>query len=246
MSSDSEKVFAPTARRRQQMREEGHVVMSRDLVNAATLFVAALVFFGFGESLVAVPFSGLENCLGQEPWTQMTVDGFMQYWYDWMKILMVGFFPFLLLLPATILLTGFLQTRFLFLTSNLLPDWKKVNPVTGLARVFSWNSCVIALLGLCKIALLASVFGWIVVSQLDDILMLPTLSLPEAVRTLSHFVLLTGVKVAGVLLVLALADYGWQYWKHEQELRMTLQEMREEMRATEGDPQLKAKMRQRM
>ena len=240
-----EKVFEPTARRRKQMREEGRVAMSRDLINAATLLVAMAVLYFFGESMIAIPQAGLANTLTQAPWLQMSVDGFMNYWYGWMMVLLTGFFPFLLLIPAASLLTGLLQTRFLFLSSNLLPDWSKLHPMAGLSRIFSWNACIVCLLGLCKIALVASILGWIVIVQLDGILQLSALRFSDAVAAVYVFLLQTGLKIAGVLFLLALADYGWQYWQYERSLRMTLQEMRDEQRISEGDPNVRARQRQR-
>ncbi|MDO4574556.1 MAG: EscU/YscU/HrcU family type III secretion system export apparatus switch protein [Planctomycetia bacterium] len=237
----TEKTFAPSPRKRQKAREEGRVAISRDLVNALLLLVGTTLLWAFGKQLLAIPLSGLETSFTETPWTDMTPDRFLEYWNQWMGVLFTGFLPFLLVLPLTVLLGTLLQTRFLFLPSKLLPDWNHLKP-----RLISVDSCVASLLGVAKIGLVAGILCWAMLSRLEEVLALPTMPLDHAVETVYDVVLLTGWKVAGVLFLLALADYGWQYWRHEQNLKMTLEEVREEQKIAEGDPHLKAKIREKI
>ncbi|MDO5113298.1 MAG: EscU/YscU/HrcU family type III secretion system export apparatus switch protein [Planctomycetia bacterium] len=245
MSDLGEKVFPPTVRHREKRRKEGNVAISRDFVNATMLLVMTGLLYGLGETWLKIPVAAWEDALNQAPWLQITLEDCMAVWYRWMSLLLAGFFPFLLLIPLTISVVTLIQTRFGFWSSRLLPDWKQIHPAEGFRRMISWNAVLNVLQGVAKIGLVFFILIWVLGSQFSQILQLPMLPLSKAIPAMQHLILSCGLKIAGVLFVLALGDYAWQYWRHEQSLRMTLQEMREELKITEGDPQIRAKIRQK-
>lgn len=246
MSDLEEKIFPPTMRHREKQRNEGHVAISRDFVNATMLLVVTGLLYGLGETWLKIPVAAWEESLTQSPWLQMTPEDCMEVWYRWMGLLLTGFFPFLLLIPLTISLVTLIQTRFGFWSSRLLPDWKQIHPVEGFRRIVSWNAVLNGLQGVIKTGLIFWILVWVLCGQFYTILQLSMVEPSEAIPAMQHLILSCGLKIAGVLFILALGDYAWQYWRHERSLRMTLQQMREELKITEGDPQLRAKVRQNM
>ncbi len=100
------------------------------------------------------------------------------------------------------------------------------------------------LFGIFKIAVIAGVAYISLWSQREKILGLSGLGVPEIALFILQILLWTALKIAGALLLLALLDYGFQWWKHEQDLKMTPQEIREELKNLEGNPQIVARRRQ--
>jgi flagellar biosynthetic protein FlhB len=151
--------------------------------------------------------------------------------------------PFLILFPLVALAANLPQVGFHITGKALLPKPNRISPLAGLKRLFSLHGLVEALKSIGKILLI----GWIAYSTLrPEMHLLPLLSNRPMGGALSHaaavaFKLVIRVWIA--LVFLALLDYLFQRWNYERELRMTKQEMKEEMKETEGDPQVKARVR---
>ncbi len=138
---------------------------------------------------------------------------------------------------------SFLQTGFSLSLQPLRPDFQRLNPLQGLSRLFStrvWFDLVktIAKTGACGIVLYQ-----VGTDRMNDLLLLGRTDRMVALGTISSVAVEMGMKVGGLLVVLAFLDYGYQRMQHERGLRMTRQEVRDEMRSAEGDPNLKAHIR---
>ena len=140
--------------------------------------------------------------------------------------------------------TNLMQIGFLFLPEKLLPDISRLDPLKGFGRIFSLANFVHLLFGIFKIALIGTVAYLCLWKQKEAILGLTGLSVPEIASFLPDTLLWIAIKIAFALVILALLDYGFQWWKHEQDLRMTSQEIREEMKNLEGNPQVISRRKQ--
>ncbi|MFW5693209.1 MAG: EscU/YscU/HrcU family type III secretion system export apparatus switch protein, partial [Thermoguttaceae bacterium] len=148
-----------------------------------------------------------------------------------------------ILLLAAVAVNVF-QIGFLFLPSKLAPDITRLDPLKGFGRLFSLQSVMRLLFGIFKIAVIASVALYSLYQEGETLLELTALAVPQAAYYMVQVLLWTAVKIAVALVILALLDFAFQKWKHEQDLRMTAQEVREEMKNLEGDPQVLARRRQ--
>jgi len=137
-----------------------------------------------------------------------------------------------------------LQVGFLFLPAKLALDITRLDPIKGLGRLVSLQSVMRLAFGVFKIAVIAAVALASLYSQRELILGLTALAIPQAAYYVVHILLWTSIKIAIALFILALLDYAFQKWKHEQDLRMTTQEAREEMKNLEGNPLVLARRRQ--
>ncbi|HEX5442266.1 MAG TPA: EscU/YscU/HrcU family type III secretion system export apparatus switch protein, partial [Pirellulales bacterium] len=135
------------------------------------------------------------------------------------------------------------QLGLLFLPEKLMPDITRVDPIRGFQRIFSLTSVVRLFFGLIKVVLVGAVAYACLVGELSKLLALVGLELPQIGQSISESLLWTGIKIASALLLLALFDYGFQWWRQEQDMRMTTQEVREEMKNLQGDPQIAARRR---
>jgi flagellar biosynthesis protein FlhB len=232
----------PTPHRRQQAREEGQVVHSQDLAAAALLTVGFLVILWLGAPLVSFFASFTRVQLG-EAWLSTDRDTLTTFWWSTGWELAKAALPLLGVILLTGLVVHLFQVGFLFLPKKLMPDFSRVSPLAGFGRIFSMASAVQMIFGLFKIAIVAGVAWWSLSSRREEIALLASAELPQIAWFTLDLILWTCIKVCIALLILALLDYFYQYWRHEQSLRMTPQEVREEMKNLQGNPEVIARRR---
>lgn len=228
------------------MRQKGEVALSRDLVSASMLLTGMLIFWGFEGFLADVPVQGTQSAWSQGAWLEMTPDAFLELWNAWVQRALFLVVPILAVVPITVALVSLLQTQFLFLPSRMAPDWKHVNPGAGMLRIFSLDSLAATAFGVAKVGFVAAFIFWMVLGQLPVLVSMYEMDFSMAVEKMRSIVLGTGLKIAAALFLLALADYGWQFYRHNQRLKMTYEQMKEEIKISEGDPNMKQRIRERM
>ncbi|MBR1622771.1 MAG: EscU/YscU/HrcU family type III secretion system export apparatus switch protein, partial [Pseudobutyrivibrio sp.] len=128
----------------------------------------------------------------------------------------------------------------------LQPKLSKFNPVSGFKRIFSKQSIVNLLLAVAKIGLVCYIAYTSIKDQANNLFILYDISLRQALSLIFKIIIDTGIKISIVYIVLGFADYAYQKWKFKDDMKMTKQEVKDEFKNTEGDPQIKGKQRQRM
>jgi flagellar biosynthetic protein FlhB len=234
----AERVLPATARRRQLAREEGRVAKSHD-VPAAIVLLAGLVFLlYFGGTLVQAFSDFARQQFGSDVSLVADPAAAIQSW----RAMMLDFgrvvAPILGVLFAAALIGNLAQTGFLFLPGRVALDPSRINPATGLGRLCTTANVARITLAVLKVMAIAGVAGWIVWNDRQRLLALGALPAGAAMTALVKLALAICLKIAGALLVLSLADYAYQRWSYERSLRMTADEMREEVRNQQGDPTL--------
>jgi flagellar biosynthetic protein FlhB len=233
-----------TPHRRQQAREEGQVARSQDLASAVLLIVALAALLLMGGPAVHFFIRLAEQQLGGDPWLSADADFLRQQWSAIGMGLGQVVLPIFGVMLLAAVAVNLLQVGFLFLPDKLAPDISRIDPLKGAQRLFSLSSLVRLALGVLKIVLVAGMAFWILYGRREEILSAAALDIPQIASFVVDVTLWSSLKVAGVLLLLALLDYAYQRWKHEQDLKMTSQEVREEMKNLQGDPQVIARRRQ--
>ncbi|MBI3469074.1 MAG: flagellar biosynthesis protein FlhB [Planctomycetes bacterium] len=235
---NGEKSQEATPHRRQQAREEGHVARSQDLASAALLLTGTALLLFLGQDLVEFFLDYTRSQLAGEPGLDAGVNTITSQWQQLALSLAKVLLPILLLLFVLAIVFNVLQVGLLFLPQKLVPDLSRLDPLQGLQRLFSLPSAVRLGFGMIKVIIVSAVAYAALQNQRDAILGLTALALPQIAWFLTDILLWTTIKIAAALVILALLDYGFQWWKHEQDLRMTTQEIREEMKNLQGDPQI--------
>jgi flagellar biosynthetic protein FlhB len=243
VEESGEKSQDPTPHRRQQAREEGQVVHSQDLAAAALLTVGLIVLINMSGPVVAFFYDLAHEQLGGAAWLSADQDTITDAWRSTLWSLAVTLLPILGVLLLTAVLAHLFQVGFLFLPNKLVPDLTRLNPLSGWSRIFSMASAVQLLFGIFKVAVVAGVAYWNLSSRSDELLALAALELPQIASFMTDVLLWTSIKVCVALFVLALLDYLYQYWRHEQSLKMTPQELREEMKNLQGNPEVISRRR---
>ena len=246
MPSDEfgERTEQPTDRRRQEARQKGNVARSMDLTAAGHMLAAAMGMYFLGYVLMQSMADLLRGYLGQGSWLGLDT-GFIhnEFW----RIAMwtaSGVLPLLLFLAAAALAVNFLQVGFLVAPEGLRPKAARLNPIEGAKRIVSLPSLVRLGASLGKLVLLVTIAACFIWYAFPTFLPL-TDSEPGIVATtiVRSFVNLA-LYLAIALIALGLADYGFQKWKFERDLRMTKQEVREELKSMEGDPLIRQRRRE--
>ena len=239
-----EKTEQPTDRRRQQVREEGNVARSVDL-NAASLMLATTACLYFlGAQFVLAQSDLLKRTLRGPAWDQLDANLVVRYFWETGGLLMGSLLPWALLLTGVSLLVNLGQVGFMFSADVISLKWERLNPLTGVQRIASVAGVVRLLGSLLKFSVLATVGGMFLWDRLPSLLRMSELELLPAMRQCGEALAQLGFQLALALLALALADYGFQYWKFERDIRMTRQELRQELREMDGDPLLRQRRRE--
>ncbi len=238
-----DKTQEPTPHRRQQAREQGQVARSQDLGSALLLLAGLLTLLMMGPSMVEFFGGFAAKQLGHDAWLSADLDFAVGQWTSTVAMLAKYLLPILGLVMLAGIGSNLMQVGFLFLPEKVAFDLSRIDPLTGLGRIFSLSNGVHLLFGIFKIAVIAGVAYLSVWNERERILGMSGLSAAQIGVLTLQILLWTALKIAGALVVLALLDYGFQWWKHEQDLKMTPQEIREELKNLEGNPQIVARRR---
>lgn len=245
--ADPDKTEKATPRRRQKAREEGQISYSKD-IEVAVVFLGILAFlrafaenFYKGVEKMSIFFFSIPN-LGEFDNYQTVEEYFrieaIDLLYSLAFLLLAGF--------AVALVSGLLQTRFMFALSSLKFDLSRINPLSGFKRMFSLRSVIELIKNIGKLAVLG-IIGWTFISGLwNTLFLLPEYSVLAALAMIGDSLYQMGMQIGFALLVLGFADFFYQRWEFERSIRMSKQEIKDEYKNIEGNPQIKAKQKQMM
>jgi flagellar biosynthetic protein FlhB len=241
---DDSKTEAPTGKRLSKAREEGDLVQSQEVKTAAMLTgITVLVWFILPPILAKIR-DGMTPLLAQPHLIRVTTEGeLMQALLGLLSRIGVLILVPILFLLAVGLTATFAQTGFLFTTSKLVPDLNKLNPLNGVKRMFSLPGLVDFGKSMVKLLLLVVLFYFVMRSRIEALPLLPTLDLPQILEFLHQCLIRLLFSIAFVQIVIGAADYFWQRHTFMKRHRMTKQEVKDEHRQTEGDPMVKARLR---
>jgi flagellar biosynthesis protein FlhB len=239
-----EKTLEPTPHRRQQARREGHVAKSHDLGSAAMLLLGLGALVTLGGGLVGFMVEYCRSQLGGEPWLTADTDFVIGQWNATLWAVGRHVLPILGLLCLGAVAVNVLQVGFLFLPQRLALDFARLDPLAGLRRIFSAAGAVRLGFGVVKLLVISAVVCAALWGQGTKMLTLTALTPAGIAAEMVQILFWIGLKVGAALLVVALLDYAYQWWRHEQDLKMTPQELREELRNLEGNPQMTGRRKQ--
>lgn len=243
---DSDKTEEPTEHKLQEARKKGQVMKSQEVISTLLLVATAGVLIGAGKMMIRQIREFTIYTWSLIPTYNMTERNFLG---DTILIMGTTFLILLPLLSAAFLMAlvaNVAQVKFLFSTEPLKPTLNKINPIEGFKRIFSMKSVMELVKQIAKL----TIIGWIcyklvlsVLPELSSAVVLPLNSTLELVR--ATLVRLVSQVMIGML-VIAAVDYLFQHKQFMKQMRMSMQELKDEYKDTEGNPQVKAKIRQLM
>jgi flagellar biosynthetic protein FlhB len=233
----------PTPRKITEAREEGQVVRSLEVNTAAILLLSVILLRGPGKSLVSALSSLVVDTIGEMNHVELTAKWLQNKLID----MLIAILPSLGAIVLGLLLVGVVvtlsQTGFMWTSKRIGFDFKRLNPLNGLKRIFSKNGIFELFKTLGKLVII----GWVTYAYLkanyQQLIVLTRLDFAQAVNQIVQIFFTLMLRVSLVYFILAAADYMYQRWEYMRNLRMTKQEIKEEFKRSEGDPLLKSRIR---
>ncbi|MCQ2494013.1 MAG: flagellar biosynthesis protein FlhB [Lachnospiraceae bacterium] len=247
-----EKTEPATDKKLQDARKEGQVAKSKEIANCLGLLALFLIMKfmvgSIGNSLLDV-FDQMYNKIsdGVVFWNgDLPVNGVYTMVRTAMSSVLTILLPILIIGFVVAFLADLLQVRWQPTAKPMAPKLSKINPINGFKRIFSLNSVVELLKAIAKIVLVMLVAYTFLRKNYGVIFMLQNMDLMSAIGTIGNYVTNLGIQISAIYIVIALADYIYQRVKFSKDMKMTKQEVKDEYKQSEGDPQIKGKIRQRM
>jgi len=243
-TDDSQKTEAPSPRKLEEARKRGQVVYSREINNWIVLFTATLLVVMAGPGIMSDIKDLLKNLLQQSysiPMDPVGLGNILQLVFLRVSgdILLPLFF-----LAFAGALSGFIQIGPIFTFETVKPDLSKISIFKGFGRLFSTKSVVELIKGVTKL-ILVSIAGYMVLRPyFDTVEHFVGLDFPQTMFELQSLFVKMMIAALTVLFILALMDYLYQRSEFMKNMRMSKQDLREEYRQTEGDPQVKGRLKQ--
>ena len=238
-----EKNHPATPHRRQQARQQGQTPRSLELASTGVLLTAIVGVYLLGQDMAGQLAELTTAKLSTSDIRPLSVSDAAFQLQGTMGTCLRLLLPIAGLILGAGLLAHWGQAGFTWHPDRVAPNLKHVDPSQGFRRLFSASNGMQTLMGLLKMMMVISIVAISLSTRGEEILACYQFEVPQLAQFLVNILFWISLQIALGFGLLALVDYGFQYWKHEQDLRMTDQELREEMRMLQGDPQLQARRR---
>ena len=238
-----EKTESPTPRRLADAREKGQVAKSADLSAAVGLLAGLVLLKVFGDNVFGGFMSIMTNAFALHEMPADPLSAFNANWYLVLRTTLYMLGPFMLALFVVAIVINLMQVGFLASSKPITPSADKISPLQGFKRLFSTRSAVRLAMSLIKVIIIGTVAGWTISDYLPRLTGLNNLTFKEVIAAGAEMMFVLGLKMAAVLFVLAIIDYAFQRLQLLKDLRMTKEEVKEELKRMEGDPIMRQRRR---
>ncbi|MCM1105671.1 MAG: flagellar biosynthesis protein FlhB [Blautia sp.] len=247
-----EKTEPATAKKLKDAREEGKVAKSKELDSAFSLIVLFLclrIFISYVSGNLLNLFSFVygnmadfvlinESNLNSHAVSSVLFEAIIQW--------MLTVLPFFAFGVVVAFLVSIVQVGWKVSAKPMQPKLSKFNPINGFKRIFSKDTLFELVKSILKVAIIIYIAYTSIRDDANRLFILYELSVRQAVALVGSIILDVGLKISLVYLVIGIADYTYQKWKFNDEMKMTKQEVKDEFKNTEGDPQIKGRQRRKM
>lgn len=244
-----EKTEDATSKKLADVRKEGNVAKSREIVTAATLFALYICLkftMGFVGNYLLKSFSVFYSLISRYVTEGVDVAGFRYLLTESAFYLGIICLPFFLIGVLVTFFSNSLQFKFQVTSKPLQPKFSKMNPINGFKRMFSLNTLMELIKSIAKITFIVYIVYGVFKEHAEDLFLLYDMSVNQGVLLMYDIVMELLLKICMLFVAIAAADYIYQKWKFKEDNKMTKQEVKDEYKNQEGDPKVKGQQRQRM
>ena len=244
-----DKTEKATPKKLDDARKEGRVARSSDLINGFMLllmFFVLKLFGGIMANLFLDSFVKYYNKASDISMEVFDVKQAVNLSNEIVIDIVIASLPVLIGSFVVALVGNIVQVGWKVTSKPLKPKLDRLNPIGGFKRMFSQEKVVELIKSILKVLAIALVAYNEVKDRWKFILNLYDFEFMQAVLNIFDIVLDVGIKISFIFVIIGLADFGYQKWKHLHDLRMSKQEVKDEMKQSEGDPQIKGQIRQKM
>jgi flagellar biosynthetic protein FlhB len=242
-----EKTEPATSKRRGEMRQKGQIPKSKELVTSLVLLISFLSMRILSKYIFTDMVVAMRRFLSfpKEIDSSFTNENIMQLFLNTAFIIAKVLAPILLIIALVVIAVNYAQVGVLFTVKPLMPSLNKLNPVEGFKRLFSKNSFVEMIKSILKIGIIGYVVYDYLVDNYKIIPELLNMNIESSFVFIGNTIINVGIRAAVVLLILSVFDLGFQFWDYEKNIRMSKQEIKDEYKMIEGNPQIKSKIREK-
>lgn len=247
-----EKTEPATSKKLNDVRKEGQVAKSKEIIMAVTLmalFIIIKVYVGnMGEKFISSfkefynSFELIVNSSSEGLSMKLAAESVKNIFVDTLNIV----FPIFLVAVVIAILGNTLQQRWMVTAKPLAPKFSKLNPINGFKRLFSFKQLFELIKSVAMMLVIAYVVYTTVKDKMNLLLTFYDVTLYRALALTGDAIIDLGIKISGIFLVIGFVDLVYQRIKFKQDTMMTKQEVKDEFKNTEGDPQVKGQIRRRM
>jgi flagellar biosynthetic protein FlhB len=242
--SFQEKTEEPTQKRKNDMRKEGNVAKSMEINSSLILITGLLCLTVWGGMMFNRMIEMDKFIFSQVGQIQLQPDLLRGYLYSGFKVIVTILLPVMIPILIVGIVSNVLQFGWLFTFKTLKPKLDKINPISGFKKLLSKRSGVELIKNIMKVIIIGWI-GYTIIAGLADE-MIPLMDqTPWAIYLwVCKGAAKIGFYTVFAILILSVFDLLYQRWQHHDEMKMTKQEVKDERRQSEGDPKIKAKIRQ--
>ncbi|MTK08067.1 MAG: flagellar biosynthesis protein FlhB [Hungatella sp.] len=241
--ADGSKTEKATPKKRKDERKKGHVAVSKDVVMIATLLGTFVMLKALFPLMYRTMRDYMIKYVSLAPVADTMSDYTTSIFWDMVIAIAKAAIPIILVSTTLAVIGTGVQTGFLFTKSNMAPKFERLNPIKGIKNLLSLKSLVELIKNLIKIIILSVILYQIIKGDLRAVARTIDMNVMDSSVYVLNSIMDMVMKVSIVFLAIAGFDYFYQWWDYERQIKMSKQEMKEEYKQTEGNPEIKGRIR---
>ncbi|NOX92034.1 MAG: flagellar biosynthesis protein FlhB [Gammaproteobacteria bacterium] len=239
-----ERTEEATEKRKKESRDKGEVVRSKELTTLVMMLVSGAGFVFLGSALVKDLMQVLRAHLSIERAQIFDLNSYPGLLLETLQFSIFSVMPLFILLVVVAIIAPMALGGWTFSVKPLQPEFKKMDPVKGLGRVFSLKGLMELAKALAKFLLVGSVAYFLLKNNIEGFVSLGNESLTQGISRMGEELMWMFILLSSALFFVVLVDTPFQIWDHNRKQKMTLQEVKDERKETDGNPEVKSKIRQ--
>lgn len=245
MAEDSaqQKTEKATPRRREKEREKGRVAKSSELNSAIMILGGITTLYMMGPYLSSHAMDIMRSNLGNAAQIAAMDSSFVKVFSDNLSAFMTLLLPVFAVMVVIAFATNVGQVGFQISSKALEPKWEKFDLIKGIKNKFALKSLVMMIRDTLKLIIISIVAYNVISNEFESFFLLPSMSVSQLAATMGEKALWITLKVGVAILMLAILDYAYQKYEFEKSIKMSLQEVKDEFKDTDGSPQVKSQIR---
>lgn len=242
---NQEKTEEATPKRKEEARKKGQVAKSVEINSAFVILAAFLALKLIGPYIYSELTAFMRFMFSHFSTADITITHINILVINLGLVFLKTALPVMVVILVISVAATLLQVGFVFSLEPLMPKFDRISPIAGFQRLFSLRSAVEAVKALLKITIIGYFIYRFIKREAPQVPQLISVDLTESLKYTAGLVADLALEIGAVILVLAAIDYFYQWWEHNKSLKMSKQEIKEEFKQTEGNPQIKGKIKER-
>ena len=242
--SYQEKTEKPTPKKRKDVRKKGEVAKSRELPSVAVLMSAIAALIVFGSYINTQVQFVMKRALSHPEINVLSVpENFMIFSKEIIVLLIYAVIPVMTAVFIAAILSNILQVGFVLSGELIKPKFSKLNPIKGFQRLFSKQSVMELIKSLLKLAIIGGIAYITIKGEIENIMIIGRMEVKAIYTYILTASIKLSIKCTLAMIFLVVIDYAFQKWEFENKIKMTKQEIKDEIKKTEGDPLVKSRIK---